>query len=209
MGEQHRGWIAMAGGNNRTIAVGATLSVGFVLLYMRMSNQSSLSEAQLDVAHRRLAALERNFESMRGTLKSAGASSTNLGDVGGTSAPATERGFFPVAGFSTPSALREDDQFNARLPARSNGEELSVSERLRYLELKTNGFMNWGNHYDMDSHSEPQLCRKSSNLAEFNPACGGKADGPCSGLHHHSIKQRPSSRASYTTLESGSSQSSG
>ena len=211
-------------GTKRTIAVGVTLSVGIVLLYMR----SSHLEEKLDVAHHRLAALERNFESMRGTREWRHEVKPR-GDVGETAAPATERGFFPVAGFSTPSALREDDQFNARLPARSNGEVLSVrwarrcsdplrakhspscapshcavqllcalltncsvlccpialcsavqllcalltiaardgavpkwctirlpishsaltqpvcaSERLRYLELKTNGFMNWG-----------------------------------------------------------------
>ena len=51
--------------------------------------------------------------------------------------------------------------------------------------------MNWGNHYDMDSHNEPGACKKSSNLIEFDPRCKGDDDNArhhsCPGLFDHSI----------------------
>ena len=42
-----------------------------------------------------------------------------------------------------PQARGLDDDTNVRLPSRANGSDLSPLERLRYLELKVNGFMNW------------------------------------------------------------------
>ena len=44
------------------------------------------------------------------------------------------------------------------------------SQRLRYLELKTNAFMNWGNFYDLDMQMEHNIC-KTTFLVEFDPHC--------------------------------------
>lgn len=95
--------------------------------------------------------------------------------------------------------MMEDDSFNVRVPTRKvdtgNGkfvlEKLSLSDRLRYLELKTNGFMNWGNHYDMDSHFEQAACSKSTSLIEFDPKCPGQntdeRENNCPGLFDHTV----------------------
>jgi len=58
--------------------------------------------------------------------------------------------------------------------------------------------MNWGNHYDMDSHFEPQHCKKTSALIEFDPNCNSGNTDPnrveeeamhhkCPGLFDHSL----------------------
>jgi len=48
---------------------------------------------------------------------------------------------------------------------------LDFGERLRYLELKTNAWMNWGNHYDLDRLEDKTACARQTTLIEYDPAC--------------------------------------
>lgn len=98
------------------------------------------------------------------------------------------------------SFTKNDDEYNVRMPTKArvqNGaivlEKLDLSERLRYLELKTNAWMNWGNYYDMEAQSDPSICSNASSLIEFNPDCGAPEDSmhqrtqKCPGLYDHNI----------------------
>jgi len=90
-----------------------------------------------------------------------------------------------------------DDIFNVRMPHKIVGgdglsgfvkgeiqtEPLTQRERLRYLELKSNGFTSWSNHYDMAAHVE-NVCSSRTTLEEFDPACKEKQ---CPGLFDHVI----------------------
>lgn len=63
------------------------------------------------------------------------------------------------------------------------------SERLRYLELKTNAYLNWGNHFNMETLIT-MPCNKASDLGEFDPKCvqpGKRTDEACPGLYDHHI----------------------
>jgi len=96
-----------------------------------------------------------------------------------------------------------DDAFNVRMPTRTVGPSplagaegsfevtpLSESERLRYLELKTNAYFNWGNYYNMESIVERSVCKKSTTLAEFDDKCKSDTQEPdevCPGLYDHTI----------------------
>lgn len=100
-----------------------------------------------------------------------------------------------------------DDQFNIRLPRQLttlpqlqsrqfHGDfeirELSLQERVRYLELKANARMNWGKQYALDGLVQPEVCAKVSNLAELDPKCLGKngrriGTPSCGGMYDHRI----------------------
>ena len=76
-----------------------------------------------------------------------------------------------------------DEFYNVREPTkavyidgkRKKFKKLDLEERLRYLEMKTNAYMNWGNWYDLDSQVDENICKHTTNLVEFDPACD--ADG--------------------------------
>jgi len=61
---------------------------------------------------------------------------------------------------------------------------LTLSERVRYLELKTNARMNWANHYDLDWKKYPEECDHISQLMEFDPYCD---DHDCGGLYDQPV----------------------
>ena len=66
----------------------------------------------------------------------------------------------------------------------------ACSERLRYLELKTNAYFNWGNYYNMESIVERSICKKSTTLGEFDANCKSETKEPdevCPGLYDHTI----------------------
>jgi hypothetical protein len=126
--------------------------------------------------------------------------------------------------------LPADDAYNVRVPTKAvitersrdgvreeawEGElqPLSTAERLRYLELKTNAWMNWGdlmssaaamhltllaagNFYDLEGRVAHTACKKSTILAEFDPLCTDRKDDKgqkqtpdeaCPGLFDHMI----------------------
>eukprot|EP00658_Telonema_sp_P-2_P025404 TRINITY_DN2022_c0_g1_i1.p1 TRINITY_DN2022_c0_g1~~TRINITY_DN2022_c0_g1_i1.p1 ORF type:complete len:315 (+),score=45.20 TRINITY_DN2022_c0_g1_i1:65-1009(+) len=97
---------------------------------------------------------------------------------------------------------RADDEFNVRVPSimvqsgddgrtgRYETRKLTISERLRYLELKTNSRAAWGNYFDMESRMFQSVCQRKSDLAEFDPTCiqpGKRTDEVCIGLYDHHI----------------------
>ena len=61
-----------------------------------------------------------------------------------------------------------DDEHNVRRPTKAVPDDsggvklapLDLGERLRYLELKTNAWMNWANHYDLDRIEDKSACKR-------------------------------------------------
>eukprot|EP00656_Telonema_subtile_P015898 TRINITY_DN18364_c0_g1_i2.p1 TRINITY_DN18364_c0_g1~~TRINITY_DN18364_c0_g1_i2.p1 ORF type:complete len:371 (+),score=95.62 TRINITY_DN18364_c0_g1_i2:175-1287(+) len=97
--------------------------------------------------------------------------------------------------------VKLDDDYNVRYPSRmvapadgsSQGEfqlvDLDLDERLRYMELKTNAYFNWANHYNMEAIVDG-TCSHKSTLAEFDPKCLDpvrRLDEVCPGLYDHHV----------------------
>ena len=89
----------------------------------------------------------------------------------------TFRSFLAVS--LTPPRFEADDEHNVRRPTKAvsdgNGGvklvPLDLGERLRYLELKTNAWMNWANHYDLDRLEDTTACKRHQRMTTA-PRCG-------------------------------------
>lgn len=84
-----------------------------------------------------------------------------------------------------------DDESNVRIPKDKHGAELSVEERLRYLELKTNAFMGFGTNPFFGVQEQASHCENVSSLHEFGCKLGWEgvkdSNSRCVGLFDHRI----------------------
>lgn len=69
------------------------------------------------------------------------------------------------------------DQTNVPIPMHIDGSPMSTEDRLRYLELKVNAFMNFGTDPFFNAKKTLHSCKKSSKLMEY----GCESDN-CPGL---------------------------
>lgn len=107
-----------------------------------------------------------------------------------------------------------DDESNVRIPKDKHGVELSIEERLRYLELKTNAFMGFGTNPFFGAKVQASQCKTMSSLKEFGCKLGWEgvndAKSDCAGLFDHNvcIDNLPKPRTKYElNKEDGSKQS--
>ena len=84
-----------------------------------------------------------------------------------------------------------DDESNVIIPKDKHGVELSIEERLRYLELKTNAFIGFGTNPFFGAKVQASLCKTMSTLKEFGCKLGWEgvndANSECSGLFDHNV----------------------
>lgn len=73
------------------------------------------------------------------------------------------------------------------------GNQMSLEERVRYLELKANAFMNFGTDPFFASKTKPSVCRKDTDLTEYGCKIGMEGvhernqKKNCPGLFDHKI----------------------
>mmetsp|Transcript_13715 Transcript_13715/g.16155 ORF Transcript_13715/g.16155 Transcript_13715/m.16155 type:complete len:400 (+) Transcript_13715:84-1283(+) len=83
-----------------------------------------------------------------------------------------------------------NDETNVPIPTDKHGDQLSLEARIRYLELKTNSFMNFGSNPFFAIAANPSLCQRSSKLLEIGCKAGRKHVDKalkCPGLFDHQI----------------------
>uniref|UniRef100_A0A7S2WQJ2 Methyltransferase FkbM domain-containing protein n=1 Tax=Eucampia antarctica TaxID=49252 RepID=A0A7S2WQJ2_9STRA len=83
-----------------------------------------------------------------------------------------------------------NDETNVPIPTDKHGNQLSLEARIRYLELKTNSFMNFGSNPFFGVVPKPSLCQRSSTLQEFGCKAGRVGvdkDLECPGLFDHKV----------------------
>jgi len=76
------------------------------------------------------------------------------------------------------------DETNVKIPSSVDGTQISLEERVRYLELKVNAFMNFGSDPYFGLSERPHHCRTTSSLQEFG--CKAGLEGVPSA---HNVKQ--------------------
>lgn len=84
------------------------------------------------------------------------------------------------------------DQTNVPIPTDKSGNQMSLEERVRYLELKINAFMNFGTDPFFASKLQPSLCNQSTDLTEYGCKKGMDVTDDyvkirCNGLFDHKI----------------------
>lgn len=89
------------------------------------------------------------------------------------------------------SSTHLNDETNVPIPTDKHGNQLSLEARIRYLELKTNSFMNFGSNPFFGLVANPSLCQKSSTLQEFGCKAGREGvhgnNLKCAGLFDHEV----------------------
>jgi len=87
-----------------------------------------------------------------------------------------------------------DDETNVKIPSDMQGKHMTLEERVRYLELKTNAFMNFGTDPFFGVDQKKNTCSKMSDLTEFGCKIGrdevkseAQVKEKCPGLFDHSI----------------------
>lgn len=92
---------------------------------------------------------------------------------------------------SPPSLLH--DETNVPIPTDKYGNQMSLEERVRYLELKANAFMNFGTDPFFASKTKLSVCRKDTDLTEYGCKIGMEGVNEsnektnCPGLFDHKI----------------------
>lgn len=97
-------------------------------------------------------------------------------------------------GLRSKAGLSLDDTTNVAIPLRADGKPLSLEERLRYLELKTNAHFNFGTHPFFGSKMLSK-CKEQSDLRKFGCVPGQDMYNPnaanpgqnCPGLFDHVV----------------------
>ncbi len=87
-----------------------------------------------------------------------------------------------------------DDETNVKIPHDLRGDQMSLQDRVRYLELKLNALTNFGTDPFFGVHIQQNICKKQSELDEF--ACKLGREGVvneqqvqqnCGGLFDHMV----------------------
>ena len=104
----------------------------------------------------------------------------NGGMAFSSSSQGDDAGIFAIQKTTSESPYLHD-QTNVPIPSHIDGSPMSIEERLRYLELKANAFMQFGTDPFFQALKTSKSCKNMSNLEEW----GCKAGDNCNGLYDH------------------------
>ena len=80
-----------------------------------------------------------------------------------------------------------NDETNVKIPTKDlQGHHMTLEERVRYLELKTNAFINFGTDPFFGIQQQKNTCTKMTDLSAYGCDAG---EGKCDGLYDHWICQ--------------------